>query len=137
MSASTRNTVAPVTTDKITISPFGDLIGIEFGVAGAGKAHCRIRLADHHRNNGGRIHGGVLTALADTAAGMAVRTLRPEGKSSATTDLNIAFIRPPMGETLEAHAEVIHAGRRVYRTEVSVFSAEKLVARVSAAFMIL
>ena len=86
--------------DAMPMSPFGAMIGIEFAEAGQGKAHCRIRLQDHHRNNGGRVHGGVLTALADTAAGVAVRTVRPEGKSSATSDLNIAFIRPPQGETL-------------------------------------
>lgn len=121
----------------VITSPFGDHIGIELVDRGDGLAHCRVLLKDHHLNNGGRVHGGVLTSLADTTAGVAVKTLRPEGKSSATSDLSISFIRPPAGETLEAFAEVIHAGQRLFRTEVSVFSADKLVARVSATFMIL
>lgn len=122
--------------DLIT-SPFGSFLGIQMLEAKNGKSHCRIELQDHHMNNGGRVHGGVLTSLADTAAGMAVRTVRPEDSHAATTDLSIAFIRPPAGDTLEAHAEVIHAGRRLFRAEISVFSAEKLVARTTATFMII
>ncbi len=123
--------------NKLPTSPFGAFLGIQMLVAEAGKSHCRIELQHHHMNNGGRVHGGVLTSLADTAAGMAVRTVRPEGSHAATTGLSIAFIRPPTGDTLDAHAEVIHAGQRLFRTEISVFSAEKLVARTTATFMII
>lgn len=117
-------------------SPFAAFIGIAVLAADAGRARCEIRLQGHHLNNGGRVHGGVLTALADTAAGLAVRTLRPEGKQSATTDLNIAFIRPPLGDTITADAEVIHAGRRLLRVEISLSSGDKLVARSNATFML-
>jgi uncharacterized protein (TIGR00369 family) len=72
-----------------------------------------------------------------------VRSLRPEGVASATTDLNIAFIRPPMGDRLEAEAEVLYAGKRLYRVEMRVFSmthgeqqARTLVAKCSATFML-
>lgn len=117
-------------------SPFAEFIGIRVLDAVAGSARCQITLADHHRNNGGRVHGGVLTALADTTAGLAVRTLRPEDKQSATTDLSIAFIRPPLGPTITAEATVIHAGRRLFRVEISLTSADKLVARTTATFML-
>lgn len=123
--------------ESIPSSPFAEYLGIEVVSAAAGSASCQIRLQDFHRNNGGRIHGGVLTSLADTAAGLAVRTVRPQGRHSATTDLGIAFIRPPLGETLEAEATVIHAGRRLFRVEVSVSSASKLVARCTATFMLI
>lgn len=121
---------------EISMSPFGVFIGIEIVDFADGKARCVVKLQDHHRNNGGRVHGGVLTSLADTTAGVAVRTVRPKGKLSATTDLSIAFIRPPQGDSLEAVAEVIHAGKRLFRTEISVFSADKLVAKTNATFMI-
>ena len=121
---------------KLSMSPYGDFLGIEIMEAAAGKSVCHLELKDHHMNTGGRVHGGVLTSLTDTAAGVAVRSVRPEGKASATTDLSISFIRPPMGKSLEAHAEVIHAGKRLFRTEISVYSAEKLVAKTNATFMI-
>jgi acyl-CoA thioesterase len=117
-------------------SPFCDFLGIEIVDYADGNARCQLELQPHHYNTGGRVHGGVLTSLADTAAGVAVRTIRPEGKLSATTDLNIAFIRPPRGNILVALAEVIHAGRQLFRTEISVYSDEKLIARSNATFMI-
>ena len=118
------------------MSPYGDFLGIEIVKVAEGKAKSRLHLKDHHLNNGGRVHGGVLTSLADTTAGVAVRSVRPEGKLSATTDLSISFIRPPIGETLEAEAEVIHAGKRLFRVEVAIFSDAKLVAKTNATFMI-
>jgi acyl-CoA thioesterase len=122
---------------KLISSPFGEFLGIEVLSAADGEAVCQIDLQEHHLNNGGRVHGGVLTSLADTAAGLAVRTVRPEGKQTATTDLSIAFIRPPGGESLQARARVIHAGSRLFRTEIGVYSANKLVAKTSATFMLI
>ena len=122
--------------EKPPMSPYGDFLGIEIVEFSAGKATCTIELKDHHLNNGGRIHGGVLSSLADTAAGAAVRSVRPEGKLSATTDLSISFIRPPAGNSLKALAEVIHAGRQLFRCEISIYSEEKLVAKTNATFMI-
>ena len=121
---------------EIPMSPFGSFIGIEIVDFSDGKARCSVKLKDHHLNNGGRVHGGVLTSLADTAAGVAVRTVRPAGKLSATTDLSISFIRPPQGDSLEAVAEVIHAGQRLFRTEISIFSGDKLVAKTNTTYMI-
>jgi acyl-CoA thioesterase len=128
---------------SLVMSPFGEFLGIEIESFGEGKALCSIAVKPHHFNAGGRVHGGVLTSLADSCAGVAVRSLRPEGVASATTDLNIAFIRPPMGDRLEAEAEVLHAGKRLYRVEMRVFSmtlgeqqARTLVAKCSATFML-
>ncbi|NQV70919.1 MAG: PaaI family thioesterase [Pseudohongiella sp.] len=122
--------------NEIPMSPYGDFLGIEILEVADGKARCSLELKDHHLNNGGRVHGGVLTSLADTVAGVAVRSVRPEGKLSATTDLSISFIRPPQGKTLEAEALIIHAGKRLFRAEVAIFSDEKLVAKTNATFML-
>lgn len=122
--------------EEIPMSPYGDFLGIKIIEFTAGKGVCHLQLKEHHMNNGGRVHGGVLTSLADTAAGVAVRTVRPEGKLSATTDLSISFIRPPIGKFLEAHAEVIHAGKRLFRTEIAIYCEEKLIAKTNATFML-
>ncbi len=122
--------------NEIPMSPYGDFLGIKILEVADGKARCSLELKDHHLNNGGRVHGGVLTSLADTAAGVAVRSVRPEGKLSATTDLSISFIRPPQGKTLEAEAVIIHAGKRLFRAEIAIFSDEKLVAKTNATFML-
>jgi uncharacterized protein (TIGR00369 family) len=121
---------------ELSMSPYGEFLGIQIGEYGKGLARCSLRLQPHHMNAGGRVHGGVLTSLADTAAGVAVRSVRPDGKLSATTDLSIAFIRPPFGESLIASAEVIHAGRKLFRTEIAIHCEDKLIAKTTATFMI-
>ena len=122
--------------DKPPLSPYGAFIGISIDDFSEGKVICSVALRDHHLNNGGRVHGGVLTSLADTAAGAAVRTVRPEGKLTATTDLSISFLRPPVGNQLVAVAEVLHAGKRLFRVEIEIFCLEKLVAKTNATFML-
>ncbi|MAW38240.1 MAG: PaaI family thioesterase [Pseudohongiellaceae bacterium] len=122
--------------DKPPLSPYGAFIGISIDDFSEGKVTCSVALRDHHLNNGGRVHGGVLTSLADTAAGAAVRTVRPEGKLTATTDLSISFLRPPVGNQLVAVAEVLHAGKRLFRVEIEIFCLEKLVAKTNATFML-
>ena len=121
---------------KLPSSPYGDFLGVEVVEAGSGKSVCRLELKEQHMNTGGRVHGGVLTSVADIAAGLAARSIRPEGKTSATTDLNIAFIRSPLGKRIEACAEVIHAGKRLLRIEILVYSDAQLVAKTNATFMI-
>ena len=122
--------------DKPPLSPYGAFIGISIDDFSEGKVTCSVALKDHHLNNGGRVHGGVLTSLADTAAGAAVRTVRPEGKLTATTDLSISFLRPPVGNQLVAVAEVLHAGKRLFRVEIEIFCLEKFVAKTNATFML-
>jgi acyl-CoA thioesterase len=107
---------------ELTMSPYGNFLGIRIVEAAAGKSVCHLELKGHHMNTGGRVHGGVLTSLADTAAGIA--------------DLSISFIRRPLGKIIEAHAEVIHAGKRLFRTEISVLSDGKLIAKTNATFML-
>ena len=122
---------------KPPLSPFAAFIGISIDEFSKGRVCCSVNLLDHHMNNGGRVHGGVLTSLADTAAGAAVRTLRPEGMLTATTDLSISFIRPPINNELTAIAEVIHAGKSLYRVEIGIFCSDKLVAKTNATFMLI
>lgn len=121
---------------ELPSSPYGDFLGIEMLDYADGKAQCRIELQPHHLNTGGRVHGGVLSSLADTCAGVAVRSIRPEGTFTATTDLSVSFIRPPKGTDLLASATVIHQGKRLYRVEIVLHSGSKLVAKSNATFMI-
>ena len=121
---------------KPPLSPFGAFVGVTIDDYAEGKATCSIVLKDCHLNNGGRVHGGVLSSLADTAAGAAVRSVRPEHTFAATTDLSISFLRPPTGDKLTAVAEVFHAGKQLYRVEINIFSKNKLVAKSDATFMI-
>lgn len=122
---------------KPPLSPFGAFVGVTIDDYAKGKATCSVILRDCHLNNGGRVHGGVLSSLADTAAGAAVRSVRSQNSFAATTDLSISFIRPPAGDKLTAKAEVFHAGKKLYRVEINIFSKRKLVAKCSTTFMVI
>jgi len=50
--------------------------------------------AEHHYNLIACVHGGILSALCDTAAGLAVHSRLPFGKTCTTLELHVNFIRP-------------------------------------------
>jgi acyl-CoA thioesterase len=125
------------------LSPFGDFLGIEHIASDDTGAVCRMKLSSNHFNAGGRVHGGALSSLADTAAGLVVRANRPEHSVSATTDLSIAYIRSPLNFCVSAKATLLHAGKRLHRVEIIIvdddttdFDRARLVARATATFII-
>jgi uncharacterized protein (TIGR00369 family) len=70
----------------------------------------------------GFFHGGVISALADHAAGGAVTTALPAGKIAITIDLHINFLTPAKGEAIVAKAKAIQIGNTVCTARVEVFS---------------
>ena len=64
-------------------------------------------------NHSGVVHGGIISALADSAMGRSLRTLKPGVTRAMSFDLKLSFINAAkIGETLRATGHVIHAGRR-------------------------
>lgn len=61
----------------------------------------------------GYVHAGVVTGLADHAAGAAYASVLPEGRACMTIELKINFLKPAQGEKLAAEACVISAGGTV------------------------
>ncbi len=68
------------------------------------------------------LHGGVLSALADTAGGAAVWTgIEDERARVSTIDLRIDYLRPAKLERVIAEAHVIRVGNRVGVADVRLF----------------
>jgi uncharacterized protein (TIGR00369 family) len=61
----------------------------------------------------GRVHGGVLAALADAAMGIAFGRTLDEGQDFSTIDLHIHFMRPVVSKKLIATGELIQRGLRI------------------------
>lgn len=92
-------------------SPFLEMLGTELVDKGDGRATLALSLSEMHLRTRGIAHGGVIATLLDTAMGVAVSTLTPEGSFAVTCQLNVHFIRPGWnGERLLIKAEVSHAG---------------------------
>ena len=70
----------------------------------------RCRIATGSRQQRGFLHGGVTTALADTAAGYAAYSLMPAGSAPLTVEFKINLMAPAVGERFIASAKVAAVG---------------------------
>ena len=69
-------------------------------------------------NLSGVPHGGVIATLIDHAGGAASGSLT--GRSGATADLHVRFLRGTRGTVLRAEARIVKAGRQLVIEEVRV-----------------
>ncbi len=67
------------------------------------------------------LHGGVVSALADTCGGAAVWTAIGQADRVSTIDIRIDYLLPARLETVEATADVIRVGNRVAVTTIRVY----------------
>ncbi|KLI98742.1 PaaI family thioesterase [Luteimonas sp. FCS-9] len=93
---------------------------------------------DHHGNQQGTVHGGLLCELADATIGTAHSTLMQPGESFTSIDLDATFLRPVWRARLRAHAWAEHRGRTIshYRCDIQRDDG-KVVARIASKVMTL
>jgi uncharacterized protein (TIGR00369 family) len=97
-----------------------------------------IKLDERHMNPGGRLHGAVIAALIDEAAGRAVSSARREGH--ATIDMNISFLSSAgPGDEIICDAKALRAGRTFGFAEAEVRRRgdDKLIAKGRATFAVM
>jgi uncharacterized protein (TIGR00369 family) len=114
------------TDDPVLASPLGGHLGMRLAEVGDGVAVIAIPFAPHLLNTNGLLHGGVLCAIADTAAGCAIVLAGgPDApKKIATTSLTIDFIAAVKSEgEITATATVLRRGRSMIFTEVDLHDA--------------
>jgi uncharacterized protein (TIGR00369 family) len=89
-------------------------------------------------NHSGFVHGGMISALADSAMGRSLRTIKPGVSRAMSFDLKLSFISPAeVGESLRATGHVVHAGRRTAVAECTVEApGGRLVATATGTFAI-
>ncbi|MCA0301420.1 MAG: PaaI family thioesterase [Proteobacteria bacterium] len=87
----------------------------------------------------GFVHGGAVSALADSAAGYAALSLVPAGRGVLTTEFKINFLAPAIGDRLVARARVVKGGQTLTLAQAEVFAVngtqERLVALMTATMM--
>ena len=70
----------------------------------------------------GHFHGGIIAALADQAAGIAVTSSLPSGKIGVTVEIKVNFLSPADGGELVARAKTLKMSGSIGVATVEVFS---------------
>lgn len=119
-------------------SPASRLFGIRMLEADEGSTLVEMDCREDFINYGGVVHGGVITALADSAMGSSLATLMPDGTRQVSFDLKLTIVSAAQaGETLQARGRVIHAGRRTGVCEATVTGPDgRLVAKATGSFAV-
>ena len=111
--------------------PFNRLLGIQGESASAGACVLVLPVRPEFLGDFRRpaLHGGVVSALIDTAGGVAAwSTLGPD-ESVSTVDLTVDFLEPAgLAAPLRAAAQLVRKGNRVCHVRVAVTQDGKLVA---------
>ena len=113
-------------------------LGLAVAETGEGMAVVEMTPTEDMANHSGFVHGGMISTLADSAMGRAVRTLEPGVTRAMSFDLKLSFIgAAKIGEKLRATGRVIHAGRRSVVTDCRIEGKDgRLVATASATFAV-
>lgn len=87
------------------------LIGAGLREVGPGEVEIELPFRDDLCQQHGFIHGGVVTAIADTACGYAALSLMPLEAAPLTVEFKVNFMAPATGERLIARGRVMKPGR--------------------------
>ena len=106
--------------DRMASSPFHAGMGIRVLDVREGEVGLAMDASGEHANLGGTLHGGVIATLADTAAGLAVRSAIAPGSGHVTVNLDVQYLRAGALGTIEANGRVVRAGRSIVFAEAEV-----------------
>jgi uncharacterized protein (TIGR00369 family) len=120
--------------------PIARLMGFSLVEVSRGMAVFECTPDESLYNPIGMIHGGLVCALSDSAAGCAVQSTLEAGVAYTTIDLNVTFLRPITKNTgvIRATGRVTKPGRKVaYATVEVTESAGKLLAQTTSSCLVM
>jgi len=120
--------VCPFTLPRwIACAPFEEYLGMQIIEAGGGRSVLSMEFRVKHAQGLGLMHGGAVTALADTAVAMAIKTLLPEGTMFATTDLSLKFLAPIKSGVVKAVASAEFSDERTITGRAEVLDGDGVI----------
>jgi acyl-CoA thioesterase len=108
--------------NPVRVSPFADLLGFDLVERSDGRAVVECTVMAAHANTRGIAHGGIMSALMDTACGGAV-AYQPscDGKPAVTLSLTVTYLHPAyVGDRLRAVAVRSGEPKRTLASQVEV-----------------
>ena len=106
--------------DRLHGSEFYRWAGVELVDASPGRVEIAFEAGPHHLNLQGLVHGGILATLADTAMGLAVRTVLQPGRRHVTVQLGIEFLSPGRPGKIAAQGRSVKIGSQLGFAEADV-----------------
>jgi uncharacterized protein (TIGR00369 family) len=119
--------------------PFNRLLGIRGESVAPGRGVLLLPVKRELVGDGRRpaLHGGAVSALIDTAGGVAAWSTLGPTESVSTVDLMVDFLEPAgLGGPLRAEAELVRKGNRVCHVRVRVTQDGRLIAEGRAVYNI-
>lgn len=115
---------------------FRDLLGFKVTEWEQGRVLACVPLAEHLMNRNGFVHGGVLTTLLDSAAGLSGTYCRLPGhiRRCSTISLNTQFMSPARAGVLQAEGVMLSRGRKIFFAEARVTCGDTLIATAQGSF---
>ncbi|WP_018180924.1 PaaI family thioesterase [Jongsikchunia kroppenstedtii] len=95
----------------LAAQPFSVFVGARMVEFGSGSATLGLDMADHHRQQHGYLHGGMIGYLADNALTFAGGSVL--GPNVLTAGMTLDYLRPVTGPQVLAIAEVIDHTERM------------------------
>lgn len=105
---------------RLRASNTARLFGFELEAAEPGRAVLVMRVRERHRQLHGVVHGGILAALADTTAALAIYMALPPGTHMATVELTINFLEPVAKGKVTAEGRMLRLGKNFGVSECEV-----------------
>lgn len=128
--------------DSFGQQPIMNLIGARLALVEPGIVEIELPFRADLTQQDGFLHAGVITTVADSAAGYAAYSLMPAGSRVLSVEFKVNMLRPARGDMFVARAEVIKAGRTLTVVRADVFatganSERELVATMQGTMMCL
>jgi uncharacterized protein (TIGR00369 family) len=122
----------------VACAPFEEYLGMTIEEAANGRARLTMPFRVLHAQGKGLMHGGAVTALADTAVAMAIKSQLPEGSHFVTTDLALRFHAAVTGGAVRAEARTEWLDERKIEGVAEVFDDQGVkVATFTSRFRVL
>jgi uncharacterized protein (TIGR00369 family) len=112
----------PSLAETVNAKGFGGAAGFRVIAVQPGRAEVALSRRDDLLQFFGHFHGGVITALADQAAGIAVTSSLPKGRIGVTVELKVNFLEPASGGELVARAKTLKMSGSIGVATVEIFS---------------
>lgn len=112
------------------------LIGAELNLVEPGVVEIALPYRSDLAQQHGYLHAGIVTTIADSAAGYAAYSLMPAGAEVLSVEFKVNLLRPARGKSFLARAEVIKPGRTLTVARADVFAIAESGARELVATML-